>query len=58
MKIRYRERHYIGDYRCIDTEHVIYLQKCWNIGGLLYGYKDRFNVVAIAMEDVLEIVED
>ena len=55
MKVYYRERHYIGDYKAIDTEKAITIERAWNVGGLLYGYKNRFEVVAVSREDVLRV---
>lgn len=40
----------IGDH--IET---ITLYKYWFVGGLLYGYKDRFNVVTICKDDIVSI---
>ena len=55
MKVYYRERNYIGDYKAIDTEKSITIDRAWNVGGLLYGYKNRFEVVAVSREDVLRV---
>lgn len=55
MKVYYRERNYIGDYKAIDTEKAVTLNNSWIVGGLLYGYKNRFEIVAISREDVLHI---
>lgn len=55
MKVYYRERHYIGDYKAIDTEKSITIDPAWNVGGLLYGYKNRFEIVAVSREDVLRV---
>lgn len=55
MKVYYRERNYIGDYKAIDTEKSITIERAWNVGGLLYGYKNRFEVVAVSREDVLRV---
>ena len=34
---------------------TVYLVKAWKSGGILYGYKDRFNTVAISIEDIVSI---
>lgn len=57
MKITYRERHYIGDYKAIDTYKTITLYRTWKSRNLLYGYKDRYNVVVVALEDIKTIEE-
>lgn len=43
----------VGDYLQRVT-----LRKTWESGGLLYGYKDRFNVVCIPKEDIVSIITD
>ena len=57
VTITYRVRTFIDRFRCIDRENKITLFRTWESGGLLYGYKDRFNVVTIAKEDIISIVE-
>lgn len=52
--IKYRERHFIDKFRCIDYERQVTLYKTWIQGSLLYGYKDRFNIVTIALDDIIE----
>lgn len=44
--------------RCGDHLERVTLWKTWKVGGLLYGYRDRFNVVAIPQEDIVSIIED
>lgn len=52
-RITYRERRFIDKFCCIDTKHTINLYKTWEVGNLIYGYKDRFNVVCISKEDII-----
>lgn len=40
----------IGDH--IET---ITLYKYWFVGGLLYDYKDRFNIICIGRNDIISI---
>ena len=56
MKVTYIEKGPEYNYKSIgDHEVTIYLFKAWRSGGILYGYKDRFNTVAISMEDIISI---
>ena len=57
MIVKYRVRRFIDRFTCIDTEATVHLLRAWKSGGLLYGYKDRFNVVSIAKDDILSIEE-
>lgn len=50
MVITYREREFIDKYRCIDTPRKIRLFNTWIVGGLLYGYKNQFEVVTIPLD--------
>ena len=54
-KITYRERIPIDRYRVTDHQHTVMLYRTWTEGGLLYGYRDRYNVMVIAMEDIIRI---
>lgn len=55
MKVTYLEKGVPFDYKRIDHERTVYLYRSWRSGGLLYGYVDQFNVVAIAIEDIISI---
>ena len=55
MKVTYRNRSFIGDYRCIDHEETIEAVKTFRSSGVLYCYLDRFNVKAISLEDVISV---
>lgn len=57
MQITYIEKGAQHDYKRVDTVRTVYLERPWKTGGLLYGYKDRFNVMCIAMEDIVEMSE-
>lgn len=46
------------DFKRYDHLETVNLYRTWNAGGLLYGYKDRFNIVCIAQEDIVSIIED
>lgn len=56
-KITYLEKGIPHDFKRIDTVRKVTLYKTWTVGGLLYGYKDQFNVVSIAKEDIIEMEE-
>lgn len=53
MLVVYRERNMITPFKCIDVEKQVFLERLWFHGNILYGYKDRFNTVAIAKEDII-----
>ena len=56
MKVTYIEKGIESNFKRIgDHEVTVYLYKSWKSGGLLYGYVDRFNVVSIAIEDIVSI---
>ena len=55
MLVTYIEKGIPVDYKRIDKEVTISLLKAWEVGGLLYGYRDRFNVVSISKEDIIRI---
>lgn len=57
MKITYIEKGVPFDFKRIDSVKTVNVSRTWKSGGLLYGYKDRYNVVAIATEDILKIEE-
>ena len=46
------------DHRRIgDHLRTVNLYRCFESGGLLYGYLDRFNIISIAKEDIVSIIE-
>lgn len=55
MTITYIEKGIPFDFKRIDKKTTIHLLKTWEVGGLLYGYRDRFNVVSIPKEDIIKI---
>lgn len=55
MKVTYIEKGVPFDYKRIDRIRTVYLKSSWRVGGLLYGYIDKFNIVAIAIEDIISI---
>ena len=57
MTVRYIEKGTPANYRRVDRERTVTIYRTWKTGGLLYGYVDRFNVVCIALEDIVEIKE-
>ncbi len=56
-KITFIEKGKPFDFKRIDHERTVYLDRTWEIGGLLYGYRDRFNVMSIPKEDIIKIEE-
>lgn len=56
MRITYLEKGIESGFKRIGDKLVtVVLYKTWKTGGLLYGYRDRFNVMSIAIEDIIEI---
>ena len=56
MRITYLERGTESDFRRIGDHLVtVVLYNTWKSGGLLYGFRDRFNVMSIAIEDIRSI---
>lgn len=54
-KITFIEKWNACDFRRVDHVRTVTVYKTWKNGGLLYGYLDRFNVISISIEDILEI---
>lgn len=58
MKITYLDRGRVVDYKRIgDRAVTVNLFNVFKSGGLIYGYRDRFNVVSIAAEDIISMEE-
>ena len=56
MKVKYIEKGPGFNFvRHGDIEKTVTLYRAWKTGGLLYGYKDQFNIISIALEDIIEI---
>jgi hypothetical protein len=58
MKVTYIEKGRPFDFKRIDTVRTVYFERTWKSGGLLYGYTDRFNVMSIAIEDIVEMQDE
>lgn len=57
MLIAYRDRVYINQFRCIDHIRTIRAIKYFRQGELLYCYRDRYNIITIAINDIISIEE-
>ena len=57
MKVTFRDRVFIDQYRCIDHERTIKPIKSFRNGNILYCYIDRYNIKAISIEDIISIEE-
>ena len=57
MKITYIEKGAPVKCRRVDHVRTVQLFRVWEAGGLLYGYRDRYNVMSIAKEDIVSIAE-
>lgn len=57
MKVTYRDRVFIDQYRCIDYERTINPIKSFRNGNILYCYIDRYNIKSISIEDIISIEE-
>lgn len=58
MKVTYKERYYTDRYTCIDYLRTVYLRKHWRVGGLLYGYINQFQTMAIPADMITKIEEE
>ena len=54
-KITFIEKGNACNFRRVDSIRTVTVYKTWKSGGLLYGYLDRFNVISISIEDILDI---
>lgn len=54
MKITYLEKGRVFDYKRIDQIKTVTLYRTFESGGLLYGYKNQFEIVCIAKEDIIK----
>ena len=52
--IKWRETIPNGDYTARRYYYSATLYNTWTVGGILYGYRDRFNIACIALEDIYE----
>lgn len=53
-QVKYLERGVEQDFKRVGDRYVtLRLDRCFVSGGLLYGYRDRFNVVSIPLEDIV-----
>jgi hypothetical protein len=56
MRITYLVRGVESNFKRIgDHLETVTLFNTWKSGGLLYGFRDRFNVMSIAIEDIRKI---
>ena len=53
MKVTYIEKGEVFDFKRVDRVVTVNVFRCWRVGGLLYGYLDRFNITSIPIEDIL-----
>lgn len=53
--ITYRERRFVDKFMCIDTKKQVKLHNLWKVNGLIYGYKDRFNITSLSGDDIIKI---
>lgn len=56
--IKYRERHFIDRFKCYDIERTVKLIYTWQVLGIIYGYKNQFETVAISTDDIISITEE
>ena len=57
FKVCYRDRVFIDSWRVKDVARSVVLRGCWFSGGLLYGYKDQFNMVTLS-RDLIDSIDD
>ena len=57
FKIFYRDRVALDSWRVVDVPRVVVLRDCWFAGGLLYGWRDRFNVVCL-VDTQIDSIDD
>jgi hypothetical protein len=55
MKITYIEKGPVFDFKRVDKIKTITLYRTFESGGLLYGYKNQFEIVCIAKEDIIKM---
>ena len=53
-KIKFRERHFLDKYRCIDYIKEIVAYSFFEQGSQIYYKLDRFNYKVISKEDIIE----
>lgn len=57
FKICYRDRVRLDSWRVRDVARSVVLRGCWFSGGLLYGWRDQFNVVSLSA-DLIDSIDD
>lgn len=55
MFVVYIQRQQLDCYRCIDKVKTITLERTFENGNLLYGYTDRYNIVAIEKDMIISV---
>lgn len=53
MIARYRERHFIGAYKCVDHEITVNVLGYYKHGGLYYFRTDQYNLLVLGEEDIV-----
>lgn len=54
-KFTYIERIQISRYKQMHNIKTVILHNIWTVGGVTYGYKDRFNIVCLGSDDIKKI---
>lgn len=58
MRITYRQRTFLDKYRCVDNVATFIAQRKWKPEGTsLWYFQNGYNIVTIAEEDLISIVE-
>lgn len=57
MIVTYLEHGPVHDFKRTDTTRKVKIYRPWTVGGLLYGYRDQFNIICISKEDIISIEE-
>ena len=55
MKVTYRERIFIDQYRCIDREVTRCFDKSWVVGGLTYFKLGQFTIFTVDTDFIIEV---
>ena len=58
MIITYKDRQFLDRFRCIDKIKKVSLFKTWKSGGLLYGYKNEYQVISLDIDFIISIEEE
>lgn len=57
MKVTYKERNFIDEYKCIDREVTRNFDTSWKVGGLTYFKQGQFTIFTVETDFIVSITQ-